>query len=47
MVFAMMPLVKAEETVSVYMFSKNGCSACVSAQEYFENLAIKNVERRG
>ncbi|MBQ7031348.1 MAG: hypothetical protein IJN13_03125 [Bacilli bacterium] len=42
MVFAMMPLVKAEETVSVYMFSKNGCSACVSAQEYFENLAEEN-----
>lgn len=30
--------VSAEEQVPVYMFSKDGCSACVSALSYFEEL---------
>ena len=37
-VFVMMPIVKAEEQVPVYMFSKDGCGACKTAQEYFEKL---------
>lgn len=31
--------VSAKEKVPVYMFSKDGCSACLSAQQYFEELA--------
>lgn len=34
----MMPVVNADEQVPVYMFSKNGCSACISAVEYFQDL---------
>ena len=30
--------VSAEEQVPVYMFSKDGCSACISAQSYFAEL---------
>lgn len=30
--------VSAKEKVPVYMFSKDGCSACLAAQEYFEEL---------
>lgn len=30
--------VSAKEKVPVYMFTKDGCSACLSAQEYFANL---------
>ena len=30
--------VNAEEKVQVYMFSKDGCSACIAAQEYFHEL---------
>ncbi len=42
MAFVLMPLVKAEETVSVYMFSKDGCSACISASQYFAELSEDN-----
>ncbi len=34
----MIPVVKAEDTVKVYMFTKNGCPACESANEYFTGL---------
>lgn len=30
--------VSAKEKVPVYMFTKDGCSACLSAQEYFADL---------
>lgn len=39
MIFVMMPLAKAESKVPVYMFTKDGCSACISAHEYFDELA--------
>jgi len=38
MLFVMIPVVSASEKVPVYMFSKNGCSACISALEYFNDL---------
>lgn len=31
--------VSAKEKVSVYMFTKDGCPACLSAQNYFQELA--------
>ena len=34
----MMPIAKADSDVTVYMFTKNGCSACEAAREYFEGL---------
>ena len=34
----MLPVVKADSDVTVYMFTKNGCSACEAAREYFEGL---------
>ena len=37
--FIIMPIVKAQEKVPVYMFTKNGCSACLSATQYFEDLS--------
>lgn len=33
-----MPVSAEEEQVTVYMFSKDGCSACITAQEYFDEL---------
>jgi len=42
--FVLMPITKAEEKVSVYMFSKDGCSACVAAQEYFDELLEENPD---
>lgn len=34
----MMPVVKADSDVTVYMFTKDGCPACASALEYFNGL---------
>lgn len=34
----LVPVVKAEEKVPVYMISKNGCSACEAATQYFNGL---------
>lgn len=36
--FVIMPVVNAAEKVPVYIFTKNGCPACESAFEYFNNL---------
>ena len=38
----MLPVVKADSDVTVYMFTKNGCSACEAAREYFEGLLEKD-----
>jgi len=35
----MTPVANAEEKVPVYMFTKEGCPACISAIEYFDGLA--------
>ena len=35
----MTPEVKANEKVKVYMFTKDGCSACASATDYFNSLS--------
>lgn len=40
----MMPVVKADSDVIVYMFTKNGCSACEAAREYFEGLLEKDKD---
>ena len=34
----LLPVVKAESNVTVYMFTKDGCPACASALEYFNGL---------
>lgn len=39
MTLVFMPSVRAEEKVPVYVFTKEGCSACASAQEYFTELS--------
>ena len=39
-----MPVSAAEEKVPVYMFSKDGCSACIAAQEYFDELESEYPE---
>lgn len=39
-----LPVSAAEEKVPVYMFSKDGCSACIAAQEYFDELASENSD---
>ncbi len=40
-----LPTVSAETSkVPVYMFTKDGCSACLSAKEYFENLAAEEPD---
>lgn len=36
--------VSAEEQVPVYMFSKDGCSACISALSYFEELESEHPD---
>jgi len=33
------PVSAAEEKVPVYVFSKDGCSACIQAEEYFAELS--------
>ena len=40
----MLPVVKADSDVTVYMFTKNGCSACEAAREYFEGLLEKDKD---
>jgi len=42
--FMMVPITNAEEQVPVYMFTKNGCSACVSALQYFQELESENPD---
>lgn len=34
----MLPVVKADSKVTVYMFTKDGCPACAKALEYFNGL---------
>ena len=40
----MMPIAKADSDVTVYMFTKNGCSACEAARTYFEGLLEKDKD---
>ena len=40
----MIPVVKADSDVTVYMFTKNGCPACEAAREYFEGLLEKDKD---
>lgn len=42
--FIMIPFVNAEEKVPVYMISKEGCSACHAASEYFKGLEEENPD---
>ena len=44
MMFLLIPGVKAAEKVPVYMFTKNGCSACEYAEEYFAELKKDNPD---
>ena len=44
MTFVLVPIVKADEKVHVYMISKDGCSACAAASEYFADLATSNPD---
>ena len=39
-----MPKVLASEKVPVYVFTKNGCSACQKAFQYFDDLQKKNPD---
>lgn len=39
-----LPVSAKDEQVPVYMFSKDGCPACVAAQEYFEELETEYPE---
>ncbi len=38
------PLVKAENKVKVYMFTKSGCPACETAYEYFNGVLEKEPD---
>lgn len=38
------PVVKAENKVKVYMFTKSGCPACETAYDYFNGLLSKEPE---
>ncbi len=38
------PVVKAENKVKVYMFTKHGCSACQTAYDYFNDLLEENPD---
>lgn len=41
---SVMPVSAEEAKVPVYMFSKDGCSACIQAEEYFDNLKSEYPE---
>ena len=38
------PVSAAEEKVPVYMFSKDGCSACIAAEQYFTELESEHPD---
>ena len=40
----LIPVVKADEKVPVYMITKEGCPACESALEYFDKLEKENPD---
>ena len=40
----MIPVVKADSDVTVYMFTKDGCPACASALEYFNGLLAEDPD---
>jgi len=44
MIFIFVAKVNAEEKVPVYMFTKEGCSACEAAFDYFDELESENPD---
>ncbi len=42
--FMFVPIVEAANKAKVYMFSKDGCSACMSAHEYLDGLLKENKD---